>query len=68
MQNIWKVKVNINEYYFSTEEKALNFINNKIGKIVKQNTRNKDNQKIVCELNNNLINVRLIKLNIDEVI
>ena len=30
MQNIWKVKVNINEYYFSTEEKALNFINNKI--------------------------------------
>lgn len=66
MQNIWKVKVNINEYYFSTEEKALNFINNKIGKIVKQNIRNKDNQKIVCELNNNLINVRLIKLNIDE--
>lgn len=68
MQNIWKVKVNINDYYFSTEEKALNFINNKIGKIVKQNTRNKDNQKIVCELNNDLINVRLIKLNIDEVI
>ncbi len=66
MQNIWKVKVNINEHYFSTEEKALNFINNKIGKIVKQNIRNKDNQKIVCELNNNLINVRLIKLNIDE--
>lgn len=66
MQNIWKVKVNINEYYFSTEEKALNFINNKIGKIVKQNIRNKDNQKIVCELNNNLINVRLIKSNIDE--
>ena len=66
MQNIWKVKVNINEHYFSTEEKTLNFINNKIGKIVKQNIRNKDNQKIVCELNNNLINVRLIKLNIDE--
>lgn len=66
MQNIWKVKVNINDYYFSTEEKALTFINKKIGKIVKHNKINEDNQKLICESESDLINVKLVKLNIDE--
>jgi hypothetical protein len=65
MQYIWEVEINKDSSYFSTEENALKYIN-KIGKIVKQNTRNKDNQKITCEANNNLVKIKLKKINIDE--
>jgi len=65
MNYIWRIEINKNYYYFSSEENALKYIN-KFGNIVKYNKRKKDNQKITCELSGNLINIKLIKLNIDE--
>lgn len=65
MRYIWKIEINTNCFYFSTEENALKYVS-KIGKIVKHNTINKDNQKITCELSNGIVNIRLKKLNIDE--
>lgn len=65
MQYIWEVEINNSYSYFSTEENALKYIN-KIGRIVKHNTIKKYVQKITCESNNILTNLKLKKLNIDE--
>lgn len=65
MQHIWEVEINKSYSYFSTEENALKYIN-KFGKIVKHNTIRKSSQKITCELNGNLVNIKLKKINIDE--
>lgn len=65
MQYIWEVEINKSYSYFSTEENALKYIN-KFGKIVKHNTIKKSSQKITCELNGNLVNIKLKKINIDE--
>lgn len=53
------VEINKENYYYTTEEKALEAIK-KLGKIVYHNSINKNKQKILCD-NNGLITKILIK-------
>lgn len=61
------VEINKENYYYTTEEKALKAIE-KLGKIVYHNSINKNNQKILCDKNDMIIKIIMKKVEVDGVI
>lgn len=58
------VEINQENYYYTTEEKALKAIE-KLGRIVSHNSINKNKQKILCDKNGLTIKIILKKVEIN---